>query len=176
MAYEQVNRQWPETVPALDPEEAVAAAKRLYRFAMKRAWRGKWKTATGNRLTWPRSGTFYVNPARRNVLDTESGWRDVVHLMSHWCHHQLHPNAPSHGSLHRTLEKDMIEYVIKSGWLDGRLKPRVTPAVSKIDVRHKNVLAGIERWSTKLKRAQTALRKLNKQRKYYERRTTQGSV
>jgi hypothetical protein len=51
--YASVNAQWPETLPMLTPNEAIAAAKRLYRFGMKRPWRGKWRATSGRRYTYP---------------------------------------------------------------------------------------------------------------------------
>lgn len=168
--YHQVNGQWPAGIDAirLTGDEAIAAAKRLYRFAMKRAYKGKWALTSGRRYTWQRSGTFYVNPHRTDAL--QSDWADLVHLMSHYCHRKLHPNAKPHAPNHHFLEKEMVAYVIAKGWLDGRLRKPVKPVVNVIVKRHENVLQGIARWNTKLKRAQTALRKLNRQKRYYERK------
>jgi hypothetical protein len=106
--YHAVNGQWPDEVPVLTGAEAIAAAKRLYRFAMKRKWRGSWKLTSGRRFTWPRGSTFYVNPARGEGL--HGGWRDLVHMMSHYCHRQLYPAHKPHGGegTHHHIEREMV--------------------------------------------------------------------
>ena len=166
--YSAVNGQWPEAIPALRPDEALAAAKRLYRFAMKRAYPGKWKLASGNRFTWQRSHVFYVNPNRSNA--EQPGWHDLVHMISHYCHRRLHPRSKPHDARHHFLEKEMVGYVIAQGWLDGRLhKP--APKRDPSNERRERTLAGIARWEAKQKRAETALKKLRRRAAYYEKRT-----
>lgn len=160
--YHAVNGQWPDVVPALTGPEAIAAAKRLYRFAMKKSWKGPWKETSGRRYTWPRGRTFFVNPARTgNGLET--GWRDLVHMMSHYCFRESYPTRRPHDPRHLFLEKEMVAYVIEHGWLDGRLKPKGRKARVKPD-RLALVQAAEKRWTTKLRRAQTALKKLTRQR------------
>lgn len=168
-AYQHVNSQWPEVVPELTGPEAVAAAKRLYRLAMGRPFKGTFKIVSGNRYTWVRNGVFSVNPARTGS-GLETGWRDLVHMISHLCHQRLHPTWKPHGPEHHALERRLVAYVIEQGWLDGKLKKEPKPKVDPIVIRHKRVLQGIKRWTTKLKRAQTALKKLERQRRYYERK------
>lgn len=115
MAYEQVNGQWPDIVPALTGDEAITAAKRLYRFAMKKSWKGKWALTSGRRYTHPRRGVFYVNPGRKpgwGDPKLDSGWRDLVHMMSHYCHWRLHPGWKPHGPEHHAIEREMVAYVI----------------------------------------------------------------
>lgn len=163
--YAHVNGQWPETIPELTGPEALSAAKRLYRFAMKRAFRGRWKLVSGNRYTWTQSGVFCVNPKRTGA--SQPGWHDLVHMMSHHCARRLHPTAKPHGPQHHFIEKEMVEYVIKSGWLDGKLKPK--PPAPK-PTEHDKVLIGLKRWEAKRKRAETAIRKLKRRAKYYERK------
>lgn len=161
--YHSVNSKWPDTLPELSGEEALAAAKRLYRFAMKRAWRGKWKLTSGRRYTWPRGGTFYVNPKRDGWA--QGGWHDLVHMMSHYCHRQLRPQDKPHDPRHEYLERDMVAYVIRSGWLDGKLrkvpKPKPDTKVEKLA----SIEARIKRWRSKQKRAATALKKLERQQR-----------
>lgn len=160
--YHAVNRQWPETLPTLTGDEAIAAAKRLYRFAMKKSWKGKWKLTSGRRYTWPRSGTFYVNPNRDNWSDAPAGWPDLIHMMSHYCFRQLMPHRKPHDSRHLYLERDMVEYVLTHGWLDGKLKPK--PKAPVTPDRAAQLAARAKRWETKRRRAETALRKITRQR------------
>jgi hypothetical protein len=169
--YHAVNGQWPDEVPPLTGPEAIAAAKRLYRFTMKKPWKGKWALTSGRRYTWPRGSTFYVNPNRGSGL--EGGWRDLVHMLSHYCHRQLWPRHKPHGPNHHFIEKEMVEYILKSGWLDGRLKPKSKAkpdAKSVAATRLAQLDASAKRWTTKLRRANTALRKIARQRAALARR------
>jgi hypothetical protein len=65
----------------------------------------------------------------------------------------------------------MIEHVVSSGWLEGKLvrlkveKP--TPDLKAI--RYERITAGIRRWEIKLRRAENALRKLKRQKARYDR-------
>jgi hypothetical protein len=177
--YHAVNEQWPEVMPALTGPEAIAAAKRLFRFGMKRAYKGKWKLTSGRRFTWPRNGVFYVNP-NRTGWGVVNGWHDLVHTMSHYCHRRLHPKHKPHDGRHHFLEKEMVAYVIRSGWLDGRLRPKsatATKAVKSVPAtKLERTVAAEKRWTTKLRRAETALRKLRKQRRYYSTRVSELEV
>lgn len=170
MAYESVNGQWP---PGTNdgraikptPQEALTAARRIWRKGMGRPWRGKVKLTSGWRYTWPRGGTLYVNPDCRG-----GGWHELVHDLSHAICNRLFPNAKGHGFQHAHTEKELIRYVVESGFLDGKLR-RDKPAKAKPDKRterHAATLAKLARWQSKLKRAQTAIRKLERTRRYYE--------
>lgn len=163
--YHAVNSQWPDVMPELTGPEAVAAAKRLYRFTMKKPWRGKWKVVSGNRYTWTYQGVFCVNP-KYTGRGAVNGWHDLVHFMSHYCHNRLWPRHKPHGPNHSHIEKEMVRYVLEHGWLDGRLRPKVREKAAKADPATKvaRLDAAAKRWTTKLRRATTALRKIARQR------------
>lgn len=166
--YHAVNNRWPDELPALTGPEAIAAAKRLYRMALGRPWKGKWKETSGRRFTWPRGSTFFVNPARTgNGLET--GWRDLVHMMSHYCHREKFPRRRPHDPRHEYLEREMVAYVLAHDWLSGKLRPKTPKARSKPD-RAQALEARARRWTTKLRRAQTALKKIAAQRARLARR------
>lgn len=168
MAYEQVNDQWPDDIDsrAMTEAEAIGAAKRLWRFAMKRPYRGRFVITSGNRYSGPgwHSATFRVNPKGHHF----GPWRDLVHDLSHNCAWRLHPGAPPHGTQHHFLEKEMVSYVIRSGWLDGKLRSRAKerPPVDKLA----RVLARVASWEAKKLRAERALRKLRRTVAYYEKK------
>jgi hypothetical protein len=164
--YATVNGAWPakqNELPKLTEDEAIAAVKRLLRFA-KVTFRGSFRIGTGRRYTWPRAGVYTVN--------AERGWHSLVHDVSHWCHRRLRPGKRPHDFRHAMLEREMIQHVVSSGWLDGKLRKPVAQKPTAND-RQRNKLAGIleriKRWEQKERRAQTALAKLAKQRRYYER-------
>lgn len=167
--YQSVNSRWPEgTRDGRDlkptPQEAMSAAKRLYRFAMKKPFRGKVVLTSGRRYTWIRNHVLHVNPDYG-----DGGWHELVHLMSHYCSHRLFPNAKGHGPQHAFLEREMIEYVVKSGWLEGRLRRKEKPKADPKQTRRALTDAAIKRWQTKAKRAQNALTKLKRRLAYYDR-------
>lgn len=165
MAYESVNGKWPEgALPPLTGPEAISAAKRLYRFIMKKRWTGQMKLTSGRRSSWVRwwRGTIIVNPQR--------GWHDLVHELSHDFHRRLHPGDQPHGMHHAWIERTMIEYVVSHGWLEGKLKRPEKPQheVDLKSIRHERILSRIQSWEAKKRRAENALKKLQRQRKYYE--------
>jgi hypothetical protein len=170
--YPSVNGAWPEgDLPELTAQEAVSAARRLYRFIMKRPFRGEVVATTGNRFTWTYRGQLRVNPKRTRAL--HPGWHDMVHLLSHLCHRKLHPGHKPHDKrgTHAWIERQMIEHVVNSGWLEGKLK---RPEKTKVEIdlqdkRQRQVLAGIARWEAKQRRVKNALKKLYRRQKYYER-------
>lgn len=168
MAYESVNAVWPAGSQAIKPapQEAVAAARRLWRFAMKRPWRGPIKLTSGRRFTRIRRGVLYVNPDHCGM-----GWHQLVHSMSHRCAFRLYPGKKPHGPQHAFLEKEMIAYVVRSGWLDGKLRrpEKPKPAVDLRQVRRERALAAMKRWEAKKRRAENALRKLRRQVARYNR-------
>jgi len=164
--YASVNGSWPNgPLPKLDGDEAITAVKLLYRFAMKRPLRRK----TPLRITSGRRRTSIY----RGVVNPDEGWRCIVHSVSHHCHWRLHPNEKAHDSMgrHAFLEREMIDYVVKSGWLDGKLKrePKMKATADQLrQDRYSQVLERITAWQRKANRAETALRKLDKQRRYYQ--------
>jgi hypothetical protein len=163
--YRRVNAAWPAKVPPLTADEAVRAARKLYRFAMGYTWRGPVRVTSGRRYTWIRHGVLVVNP--------EHGWKGLVHLLSHYCHDRsVGADEQGHNAAHARAELRMIKEVIKRGWLAGTLVPKPKPAPVPIDKHAEKVArteAAIKRWTTKQKRAETALRKLRRRLRALER-------
>src|ERR1051325_1388053 len=125
--YVRVNAEWPTELPALTAQEAISAAKRLFRFGTKTTWHRSIKVTSGNRYTWVRSGVLYVNPDR--------GWRALVHDMSHLVHHRLHPHLSGHDFRHAHLERSMVALVVSKGWLEGRQRGEPKPKPKRQDKR-----------------------------------------
>jgi len=162
--YEKVNAEWPSPIPPMTADEAVAAAKRLYRFGMKRTFRGPVRVTSGNRYTWIRRGEMVVNP--------QHGWHGVIHLLSHYCHSRRHPDERPHSRTHARMELRMIKEVVRRGWLEGKLlrpaQDRAARAAERAahrrtdDFKLAQLLAREKRWITRTKRAATALRKIRR--------------
>lgn len=165
--YDVVNATWPPNLPPLSHGEAVLAARRLYRFGfslfdIKRNFKGKVHVGSGNRYNWVARGVLTVNPSR--------GWHHLVHDLSHYVHGRA-TSERAHRDGHAWVEKQMIEYVLRSGWLDGKLKrPELVkqPANRKLK-NFQRVCERLKKWESRLRRAQTALRTLRAAQRRYER-------
>lgn len=156
--YERVNAAWPRPLPALTAEEAVRASRRLYRYGTKKTWRGDVRVTSGRNLGGIYGGTMLVNPSL--------GWEHLVHYLSH------DVERSGHGARHARMELRMIKEVVKRGWLEGKLKVTPKPALAPRDLkaeRAARLLGRATRWEAKRKRAETALKKIRRQLRYYER-------
>jgi hypothetical protein len=174
--YDNVNAVWPQDPPVPTAQEALTGARKLVRLALtlgpdgtRLKFRGEFKLTSGRRYTWTRRGVFYVNPDQRE-WNVGRGWQTIVHDIAHWAGRRLYPGAKPHD--HRTafIERKLAEHVVGSGWLEGKLK-RLEKPPAPIDLkveRAKRVAARIIAWERKLKRSETALRKLRRQQRYYE--------
>lgn len=168
MAYEIVNRAWPDNLPSLSPPEAMSAARRLYRWSLKRKWDGKVKLRAmrGRAVTFG-PDVMWIDPRR--------GWGGLVHSMSHRVHlrkNGMRPDYAEHDWRHEALELAMIRHVVASGWLEGKLRrePKPAPEINATQLGRDRTQAAIARWTTKAKRADTALRKLRRRLRYYDRK------
>lgn len=167
--YRTVNGTWPDNLPIPTGPEALTACKLLYRKFRGQPYRGKWELTSGRRYTWPRGGVFYVNPNRHG-----RGWHHIVHMMSHLVWRRLFPNAKPHAPGHAHLEKQMIEHVVNSGWLDGKLRrAKKAAAAAPVDPKVARLLrlkARLKKWQARERRAENAVQKLKHQINGYERR------
>lgn len=167
--YEPVRATLPETMPAITRVEAERALRRLWmRFGP-----ADWKA--GVKRYRARSSRSYKFIARRCWISTkptsgnDRGWGRLVHDVSHRIFARYYPSRRSHDPLHARYETDVAAYVVEQGWLDGKLKP--PPKVktrASTSVKLERVDAAIKRWTSKAKRAQTALSKLRAKRRRLE--------
>src|SRR4051812_46509336 len=148
--YQSVNGKWPEStregrdlVPT--EQEAITGAKRLYRKAMGKAFKGKVKATSGRRYTWIRSGVMYVKPN----MDGKGGWHEIVHGLSHYAARRLWGEA--HGARHAFIERELVEYVMTHGFLEGKLKRETKPKPPVKELRYTSIITRIKKWETKQK-------------------------
>lgn len=162
MTYEAVNAEWPEGADAYKPtpEEAVRGALRLYKKAMGHKWRGKVRATSGRRITWIRRNTLSVNPNERG-----RGWHEIVHSISHWAAIQKH--GERHGFRHAWIEKELIAYAVRSGFLHGRMRPKLSKVPAPVDPLAR-LRDRLKRWEAKARRADRAAAKLRRQIKRIE--------
>ena len=106
-----VNNKFDGKQPILSEVDSLYAARKLYRKAMGKEWRGEVKLTSGNRYTWIRRGVFYVNPDKREGVNVR-GLRAIIHDVSHICHWRLRPNDAAHSKHQAYLERDLTDYAI----------------------------------------------------------------
>lgn len=183
--YAAVNGAWPDNLKAPTPKEAITGAKRLVRLAYKianddlpanfpryKVPKRRFVLTSGRRYTYIRHGVWYVNPNGEHF----GGWRDIVHFISHWAGRRFWPKEDPHSPRHVWIEKTMTDYVV-ANFLDGQLRrpEKIKPPVDKTAVRAARVAERIKKWEAKRRRAETALRTLRKQARYYDRRSVENS-
>ena len=172
--YGQVNRMFPESLPILERDEAERAYKKLVaKFGTKQVWseyRGKWVTEKLAVYRWRYKGTKTWKVRVRKCWlslngDTNTlskGWRRLVHDVSHYVHDFRFPNSNDHDLAQAKIEQEMAQFVIDSGWLEGKLKskPKTKPTKDeKQNAKIINLEKLIKSWETKEQRAKTYIKK-----------------
>lgn len=162
-----VNNKWPDVVPKPTAQEAILGARMLYRKFLGGKGPLKVAVTSGNRYTWKRNGTLYVNP--------DHGWngfRGIIHLLAHYAHRRVHPGKRPHHYTELELEKEMTNFAIEKGFHLGKLKrePKKAPAtkLEKAQAAAAKAKQAIAKWEAKRKRADTAIRKYKTRAKYYD--------
>ena len=113
--YQQVEDAWGDkkelASQPVPKENAIDIALAVYNFMFGKPFKGKTKLTSGHRYTWIRRGTLVVNP---NFEQTHaSGWRALVHDLSHYGHSRLNPKNNNHGRIHAEFEAEIAKYVVK---------------------------------------------------------------
>lgn len=180
--YQRVNEAWPAIVPfpPLTFDAGANAVRRLYRFVTGNTFTGKIVETTGRRYSYARRGTFFVNTTGHP--HGRGAWHDFIHDLSHHLASRVYdyPIKP-HSREHAKLELRLVKEIVKRGWLQPEAPQRepVTAPAPTRDLKAEKLLrieSRIVAWERKAKRAQTALRKLNRQRSYYQRVTGQTNA
>lgn len=148
------------------PNLAMNYVRAFWKQETGRKFPWKLRVGSGNRRTWRDSHGFTVNP--------DQGWHDINHDMSHFIERQQTGGA--HTDRHVRLEGAGARLIVRRFLRD---EPYVDKKKERDHIadRAARVDAGIQRWDAKLKRAATALKKLKKKQRYYDKvlaeRTTQ---
>ena len=158
-AYKKANSTLPKELPFITFAEAERASRllaskfgklkdaspsKIYPMYKKQRVRKVWVCLSGNSSTLSR------------------GWRRLIHDMAHRIFRYRNPSLPNHCTFQADLEAEICEYVNKSGWLDGSLKTKPKPKLSSEEkkvIKIELVKGNILRWETKIKRANTYLKK-----------------
>jgi hypothetical protein len=159
VTYEAVNAAWHIALPPITAKQsAVVYRKLLAKF--------------GGRMMKPplyyfRTSRSWADPKGRPAGGPGYGLPRVVHDASHWVHLRLHPKAKSHCAPHAALEKAMVEHVIAKGWhIPPAPKAKAKPSREQ---RLAHARAALARWTTKKRRAETAIKKLTAKARRLER-------
>lgn len=160
--YDSIAQLWSTvTVPAITRGEAERAAARIYRRF------GAVKFG-GPRMLYP---ARFRGPARRCWISprgnggSDKGWQRLVHDVSHRIFAHRHPKFRPHAGGHANLELEIAEFVVRSGWLSGTLKPRQRAKPTALERRANKIArteAAIARWEAKRRRADKALQKMRR--------------
>ena len=170
--YDEVNNLWDQqTIPYITRFEAKRAAKLICnkfgkpRFAPPRII---YPISKYRNIWWDSFICLSGDPTRMS-----KGWRELVHQTSHSIYHyysgfKKRLGRYEHSIQQAELELAILKFVISKNWLNGVLKPKVV-ILSKDEKRlkkleHYQKLIG--KWQTKLKLANTFIRKYNKKVKY----------
>lgn len=160
--YDPVNSAWKRALPPLTRQEAGRAAAALLRkFGTRDS--GSMSKARIEHASMVRR-VWIANKAEDN--STYKGWPRLVHDVSHRVFRYRYPNKLPHDALHARLELEVTEYVLASGWLDGKLAPKVKAKPTTEEKRAKrraNLETRLARWLTRQKRANTMVKKLGRQ-------------
>lgn len=109
----------------------------------------------------------------KNNPGSDKGWERLVHDVSHHIFRKRYPSFRPHHPMHARLELEITMHVLTSGWLDGALKPKPKLRPSSEERRTTKIVridASLARWDSKRRRAETAIQKLERQRRALTRR------
>jgi len=163
--YQIIDDTLPHTLPAITREEATRANQLLCRhFGKKRLG----PVTMQNDVPTGRTRVCWLSPKPTDGSNHFKGWGRLIHDVSHRIFRRRHPSFRPHDGGHSTLEREIAEYVIAHGWLEGALRPRPAPALKKLTSDERRALllrrtqASLARWQAKSRRAQNAIKKLRR--------------
>jgi hypothetical protein len=168
--YAHVNAEAAALDAPLTRVEAQRAKRRLISHFGKLRDGGGLMTRTMNPECYTNVRKCWIAP--NGSKGRRRGWRRMIHDVSHQIFRERHPTFRPHDGGHAALELEIKNYVLSKGWPGGALRPpvRTKKAVDQLA----RILAAEKRWTSKLRRAETALAKLARQRRYYERKGKQS--
>tara|TARA_Y100001938_G_C7944576_1_gene356083 strand:+ start:161 stop:766 length:606 start_codon:yes stop_codon:yes gene_type:complete len=163
--YGKVNRQFPKELPYITREEAFKA----YKLLMSKFGKKKVRNLSNTKWITKKLIARRTRPRRCWIAltgDSSSlwkGWRRLVHDVSHRIYDFQNPNASrDHSQRQAEIELEIGQYVMDQGWLQGKLKPKAKPILTKdekIAKKISNLEKLLSRWETKQKTAHTYIKK-----------------
>lgn len=143
---------------------AASYCRAMWKKATGRKLTAKIRFGTGNRYTWIRNGVLTINPS--------AGWKEINHDFTHCIERRTTGDA--HSDTHLELERQGAELIKRKFLTEGPQPEKPKPTTRELqEKRAAQVEAGIERWEKKLRRANNALKKLRKKKRYYDKALSQ---
>ena len=170
--YDEVNNLWDQqTIPYITRFEAKRAVKLICNKFGKPKFAPptiRYPISRYRNIWWD---TFICLSGDPTTM--RRGWRELVHQTSHsiykyYSGFKKRQRKYEHSIQQAELELAILKFVISKNWLNGVLKPKVV-ILSKDEKRNKKLehyQKLISKWQTKLKLANTFIRKYNKKVKY----------
>jgi hypothetical protein len=159
--YQLVDDALPDVLPAITREEAQRANELLCRHFGKVSM----GPVTMLKVVAPRfTRRCWLSSEPTRGTNHRKGWGRLIHDVSHRIFRRRHPHFRPHAGGHATLEREIAQYVIAKGWLEGSLIKRKLK-VSRNEKRTvilKRTEACLARWESKYARAGNAIKKLKR--------------
>lgn len=162
--YTPVAQTLPPVLPPITRVEAERAARLLIRHFGGTRHGSALQTAP---VRFRRVRRCWISS--KPTKEHHKGWGRLVHDVSHSIFRARHPGFRPHDTGHALLEQELAAFVVGNGWLNGTLKKEPP---TKADVRATKLArtqARLAAWSAKLRRAQNAVRKLERRQRALER-------
>jgi hypothetical protein len=174
--YQHVGNTLPAMLPAITRVEASKANRLICRHFGKRSLGPV--TMLFDVEPYARVRVCWLSAKLSHGADHRKGWGRLIHDLSHYIFRRRHPHFRPHECGHATLEREIAAYVVSKGWLEGTLKPEV-PAKQTTEERRRASLERLEerlkRWDVKQRRANSAIKRLTRQRASLMRRISRRS-
>lgn len=161
VTYRDVDDAWGDIkLPPITEAEAHKVFDKLVGKFGGKAMRKPWWASRMNRA-WASTTPYDTAISQRH-----RGLAAAVHDAGHWVHKKLHPIAKTHCHPHAVLEKAMIEHVVAKGWHIPKPKPaKKVKAKPTREERLAHAQLLLARWMAKKRRAETAIKKLERKRR-----------
>ncbi len=140
------------------PNLAMNYVRAFWKQEMGTKFPYKLRVGSGNRRTWRDSKGFTVNP--------DQGWHDINHDMSHYI--ERCKTGAAHSDQHLRLERNGAALICRRFLRDEPYEPPKAQVRDLVAERAARVEKNIANWEKKQSRANNALKKLYKKRRYYE--------
>jgi len=135
---------------AFDPGDGDTIAVAPKRTDLMRTFH-RWYGSSGTRRCWA---------STRPTTGHDRGFGRLIHDVSHVVHRFRHPKERPHGHLHSAIEREIADYVQAQLW-HLPSEPKVASLEERRAERLVRLIDRRKAWTTKAKRAATALRKIN---------------
>lgn len=184
--YRTVNELHALGYPAITRQEAERARQLLYRHFGKLEDAAATRTVPMHKSQAVRDDTRRCWVSLRPTTGTHRGWGRLIHDVAHRVYKFRHPHrlvkvtdfgavtkrTRDHSDGENVIETEIAYYIRhQTNWLTGTLKDPSRPKPHKLPILEQRLL----RWEAKQRRADTAIKKIKRQIKYYQAKILKGA-